>query len=78
MDLRRPRRDRGALRPADGEVVVSCALRRAGRSSIGTDETITTAAGELVVRADATLVAVDPQTRRPRTLTPAEREALSR
>ena len=69
---------RGALRPADGEVVVSCALRRAGRSSIGTDETITTAAGELVVRADATLVAVDPQTRRPRTLTPAEREALSR
>ncbi len=69
---------RAALRPADGAVVVSCALRRAGRSSIGTDETITTAAGALVVRAEATLVAVDPSTRRPRTLTAGEREALSR
>ncbi len=72
MDFRR------ALRPDDGEVIVSCALRRAGRSSIGTDETITTAGGDLVVRADATLVAVDARMRRPRTLTAAEREALAR
>ena len=69
---------RGALRPDDGEVVVSCGLRRAGRSSIGTEETITTSGGDLVVRADATLVAVDLATRRPRMLTPHEREALSR
>jgi AcrR family transcriptional regulator len=69
---------RAPLRQQTGEVVVRCALRRCGRTSIVTDETIATAAGDLVVRADATLVAVDPTTRRPRALAAAEREALAR
>jgi AcrR family transcriptional regulator/acyl-CoA thioesterase FadM len=69
---------RAALRPGDGEVLVCCALRRAGRSSIVTEETITTAAGRLAVRADATLVAVDAASGRPRALASREREALAR
>ncbi len=50
---------RAPLRGQGGEVVVRCALRRPGRSSVVTDETIATAAGEVVARADTTLVAVD-------------------
>jgi acyl-CoA thioesterase FadM/DNA-binding transcriptional regulator YbjK len=69
---------RAPLRQAAGEVVVRCALRRCGRTSIVTDEAITTAAGGLVVRADATLVALDPATGRPRELAAGEREALAR
>jgi acyl-CoA thioesterase FadM len=59
---------RAPLRQQAGGVVVRCALRRCGRSSIVTDETVSTAAGGLVVRADATLVA----------LADGEREALAR
>jgi acyl-CoA thioesterase FadM/AcrR family transcriptional regulator len=69
---------RAPLRPHAGDVVVRCALRRMGRTSVVTDETIVTAGGELVVRADATLVAVDEASGRPRALAPAEREALAR
>ena len=72
VDFRAPLRGQGS------EVVVRCALRRPGRSSVVTDETISTAAGEVVARADTTLVAIDAGTRRPRALAPAEREALAR
>jgi acyl-CoA thioesterase FadM len=72
VDFRAPLRGQGR------EVIVRCALRRPGRSSVVTDETISTAAGEVVARADTTLVAVDAGTRRPRALAPAEREALAR
>jgi acyl-CoA thioesterase FadM len=69
---------RAPLHQQAGEVVVRCALRRCGRTSIVTDETITTAAGDLVVRADATLVALDAATGRPRELAAGERQALAR
>lgn len=68
---------RAPLREEDGEVVVRCALRRAGRASVVTEETITTAAGEVVASAEATLVLEDGSGR-PRLLEPHEREALAR
>ena len=71
IDLRAP------LREEAGEVVVRCALRRAGRASVITDETITTAAGEVVAHAEATLVLEDDGGR-PRLLEAREREALAR
>ncbi|HXS45667.1 MAG TPA: TetR family transcriptional regulator C-terminal domain-containing protein [Solirubrobacteraceae bacterium] len=69
---------RAPLRHDADAVVARCALRRTGRSSIVTDEAIAAGAGRLVVRAEATLVAVDAETRRPRALAPGEREALAR
>jgi len=69
---------RAPLRQQAAEVVVRCSLRRCGRTSIVTDEAIATAGGELVVRADATLVALDPATGRPRELAGDERQALAR
>ncbi len=68
---------RGALTPADGEVLVRCAAERAGQHSIRTRETIETAAGAVVVSAGTTLIALDAGGR-PRALTAAEREALTR
>jgi AcrR family transcriptional regulator len=65
------------LREEAGEVSVRCALLRAGRASVITEETITTAAGEVVAHAEATLVLEDGGGR-PRLLTAPEREALSR
>jgi AcrR family transcriptional regulator/acyl-CoA thioesterase FadM len=72
MDLRRP------LVPADGEVLVSCALDHLGRSSIRTRETIETDGRALVTNATTTLVARDARTGRPRPLTADERSALAR
>jgi AcrR family transcriptional regulator len=68
---------RAPLRAQDGEVVVRCALRRAGRTSVVTEESITTAAGDLVAHGEATLVLEDAEGR-PRLLEPGEREALAR
>ena len=68
---------RAPLREEAGQVVVRCALRRAGRVSLITDETITTAAGEVVAHAEATLVLED-EGGRPRMLEAGEREALAR
>jgi AcrR family transcriptional regulator len=69
---------RAPLRVQDGEVIVRCALRHAGRTSVLTEETITTAAaGEIVARAEATLVLEDDGGR-PRLLEAHEREALAR
>jgi AcrR family transcriptional regulator/acyl-CoA thioesterase FadM len=65
------------LREEAGEVVVRCALRRAGRASVVTEETITTAAGDVVARAEATLV-LEGDGGRPRLLEAREREALAR
>ena len=67
---------RAPLREEDGEVVVRCALRRAERASVVTEETITTAAGEVDAHAEATLVLEDDGGR-PRLLEPQEREALA-
>jgi AcrR family transcriptional regulator len=68
---------RAPLREEAGEVVVRCALRRAGRASVLTEETITTVAGEVVAHAEATLVLEDDGGR-PRLLEAREREALAR
>ena len=68
---------RAPLREEAGQVVVRCALRRAGRVSLITDETITTAAGDVIAHAEATLVLEDDGGR-PRLLEAREREALAR
>jgi AcrR family transcriptional regulator len=65
------------LREEAGEVIVRCALRRAGRTSVLTEETITTAAGDVVARAEATL-ALEDDDGRPRLLEARERKALAR
>jgi AcrR family transcriptional regulator len=68
---------RAPLREEAGEVVVRCALRRAGRTSVVTEETITTAAGEVVAYAEAT-VALEDDGGRPRLLEARERQELAR
>ena len=54
----------GALRPDDGEVVVGCGLRRAGRSSIGTDDFAQKCLGSLITMQDtifATFFIIDDE-----------------
>jgi acyl-CoA thioester hydrolase len=60
----------------DERVLVSCAVRRIGRSSITLREEIRTHLGELAAESEAVIVARDPDTGRPRPLTDAERTAL--
>jgi acyl-CoA thioester hydrolase len=67
---------RRELRQSDDSVVVSCKLVRVGRSSIVTQETIRTLAGELAAEAEAVLVARDESTGRSRPLSEDERAKL--
>ena len=66
---------RRELRLEDDVVIVRCGLARIGRSSLTTREEIR-AGDELVVEAEAVLVARDVETKRSRPLQPAERSAL--
>jgi acyl-CoA thioester hydrolase len=69
---------RRELRLEDERVVVSCAVRGIGRSSITLREEIHTASGELAAESEAVIVARDPESGRARPLTEAERTALER
>jgi acyl-CoA thioester hydrolase len=60
----------------DEAVVVRCSLAAIGRSSVRTNEEIRTESGELAARAEAVIVARDPETGASRPLSDAERSAL--
>lgn len=66
------------IEPGLESVTVQCAVRELGRSSLATSERILDGRGEVVVRAEFGLVLWDPASRRPRPMTPAERESLTR
>jgi acyl-CoA thioester hydrolase len=59
------------------EVVVRTRIAEVGRSSVRFEQTIVTPNGELAAEAEAVLVAWDPQTRRSREITQAERQRLT-
>jgi acyl-CoA thioesterase FadM len=61
---------------ADTAAVARCTLARVGTSSIRTAEEILTESGELAARAEAVIVARDPETGASRPLSDAERSAL--
>jgi acyl-CoA thioester hydrolase len=69
---------RRELRLEDEEVVVSCALKRIGNSSLTLHEEIRTRDGELAAEAEAVLVARDRKGGRSRPLSGAERAAFER
>jgi acyl-CoA thioester hydrolase len=69
---------RRELREEDDFVVVSCRLRRLGRSSIVTQEEVRKLDGELSAEAEAVMVARDAESQRSRPLTPEELEAFGR
>jgi acyl-CoA thioester hydrolase len=58
------------------EIIVRTRVTAVGRSSVRFEQTIVTPDGELAAEAEAVLVAWDPQTRRSREITAAERAAL--
>ena len=68
---------RDELSLEDEEVVVHCRGAGYGRSSIRTTERVITAAGRLSAEAESVIVAHDPETRRARPLTLAERATLN-
>jgi acyl-CoA thioester hydrolase len=59
------------------EIVVRTQIEEVGRSSVRFRQTVSTPDGELSAEAEAVLVAWDPNTRRSREITPAERAALT-
>jgi len=59
------------------EVVVRTRIAEVGRSSVRFEQTIVTPDGELAAEAEAVLVAWDPETRRSREITQAERQRLT-
>jgi acyl-CoA thioester hydrolase len=63
--------------PAHGAVLVECALRRLGRSTVATSERILGADGEVAVEAEFDLVLWDPDRRASRPISDAERAALA-
>jgi acyl-CoA thioester hydrolase len=60
----------------DDRVCARCGLGSLGTSSVRTREELTVGDGEVAAEAEAVLVARDPETRRPRPLTEAERARL--
>jgi len=69
---------RGALRLADGAVVVRCRLRQIGRSSLTTKEEVLAPDGRVAAEAEVVIVAWDAASGRARSLSDAERTALER
>ena len=67
---------RAELRQDDGAVIVTCALDRIGRSSVGTREEVRKPDGTLSAEARSVVVPRDPESGRSRPLTDAERKAL--
>jgi acyl-CoA thioester hydrolase len=67
---------RRELRLADGPVVVSCQVTTVGNSSARTRETIVTTDGKLAAEAEAVIVKIDRETRRPRPWSDEERDAF--
>src|SRR3712207_893063 len=61
----------------EGPVTVSIGVQRVGQRSVDVLELIETADGIATTESDATLVAWETATRRPRPFTDAEREALA-
>jgi acyl-CoA thioester hydrolase len=59
------------------EIIVHTQIAEVGRSSVRFEQTIVTPDGELAAEAEAVLVAWDPETRRSREITPAERQRLT-
>jgi acyl-CoA thioester hydrolase len=59
------------------EVIVHTQIAEVGRSSVRFEQTIVTPDGELAAEAEAVLVAWDPETRRSREITSAERQRLT-
>jgi acyl-CoA thioester hydrolase len=69
---------RREIRLGAREVVVRTRIAEVGRSSVRFEHTILGPDGEPAAEATAVLAAWDPQTRRSRSITPAERDALTR
>jgi acyl-CoA thioester hydrolase len=67
---------RRELRLEDDRVRARCGLDSLGTSSVRTREALIVDDGEVAAEAEAVLVARDPETRRPRTLTESERARL--
>jgi acyl-CoA thioester hydrolase len=67
---------RRELRLEDDRVRARCGLDSLGTSSVRTREAVIVDDGEVAAEAEAVLVARDPETRRPRPLTEAERARL--
>ena len=67
---------RREIGPEHAAVVVRCAVREIGGSSVTTSEQILDEAGNVLAEAAFGLVMWDPVERRSRPLTPAERESL--
>jgi acyl-CoA thioester hydrolase len=59
------------------EIIVHTQIAEVGRSSVRFEQTIVTPDGELAAEAEAVLVAWNPETRRSREITPAERQRLT-
>jgi acyl-CoA thioester hydrolase len=68
---------RREIRVGDPEVVVRCELGRIGSASVTARAEVVRADGEVAVEAVYTVVAWDPEARRSRPLTDAERAVLS-
>jgi acyl-CoA thioesterase FadM len=69
---------RNEVRLSDVEVTARAAIERIGTSSITTAFVLALADGTVALEGRAALVAWDPQTRRPRPLTEAEKQALAK
>jgi acyl-CoA thioester hydrolase len=67
---------RRELKLEDDRVRARCGLDSLGTSSVRTREAVIVDDGEVAAEAEAVLVARDPETRRPRPLTGAERARL--
>jgi acyl-CoA thioester hydrolase len=65
------------LTQEDGAVIVTCALDRIGRSSVGTAEEVRKLDGTLSAEARSVVVPRDPKSGRSRPLTDAERKQLA-
>jgi acyl-CoA thioester hydrolase len=59
------------------EIIVHTQIAEVERSSVRFEQTIVTPDGELAAEAEAVLVAWNPETRRSREITPAERQRLT-
>jgi acyl-CoA thioester hydrolase len=59
------------------EIIVHTQIAEVGRSSVRFEQTIVTPDGELAAEAEALLVVWNPETRRSREITPAERQRLT-
>jgi acyl-CoA thioester hydrolase len=70
-------RFRDEIDPSMGAVIVECAVRELGRSSIATSERVLGDGGEVLADADFDLVLWDPERRAPRPITDEERASLS-